>query len=229
MPKRRNVLIVGVSPGEFARVAPFLARNDFDVDRFPTGSGAIELTSQVAIEALLVRYPLPDLELEAFLAQLRKPESPCLRSPVVLLSTTERLAEAEVFIGRGANRALDLDNADQGIQEVLSNLLHVAPRKAARFLARLEIKLGGAKDMILCQTENLSDSGMLIKTDRRYESGTQIHFEFSLPNDAFPVSGVAEIVRHTMIGRDKVGGVGVRFLSFEGDSKKRFERYLGSL
>lgn len=58
-------------------------------------------------------------------------------------------------------------------------------------MTRLEIKLGGAKDMILCQTENLSGSGMLIKTDRRYDVGTQINFEYSLPNDPRPISGVA--------------------------------------
>ena len=43
--KRRNVLAIGVDPEEFARVAPFLGRDAFDVDRFPSGSGALELTA----------------------------------------------------------------------------------------------------------------------------------------------------------------------------------------
>lgn len=231
MPKRRNVLIIGVSQEEFARVAPFLERSDFDVDRFPSGIGAIELTRHVGIEVLVVRFPLPDLELADFLGHIRQPSNPCLHSPVVLLANPDRLTEAQDYIGRGANRALDIESPHsiQAIQDTLSNLLHVAPRKAARFLARLEIKLGGAKDMILCQTENLSMTGMLIKTDRRYESGTRIDFEFSLPNDTRPISGIAEIVRHTMIGRDRVGGVGLRFLSFYQDSQDRFQRYLDSL
>ena len=114
---------------------------------------------------------------------------------------------------------------DQLELALLALSLAVAPRKEARFLARLEIKLGGAKDMILCQTENLSASGMLIKTERRYDKGTRIDFEFSLPDDARPIVGVAEVMRHTMVGRDKVGGIGVRFLSFGGDSQRRFEAY----
>lgn len=82
--------------------------------------------------------------------------------------------------------------------------------------------------MILCQTENFSGTGMLIKTERRYDVGTRLGFEFSLGDDR-PIHGVAEVVRHTLIGRDQVGGIGVRFLSFAGDSQRRFEAFLQRL
>jgi response regulator RpfG family c-di-GMP phosphodiesterase len=226
MSKRRNVLVIGVSPDEFGRVAPFLARDAFDVDRFPSGTGALELTAQVSIEVLLVRYPLPDMDLGVFLQSVRRPDSKCLSSPILILADTGSAAEAGSYIGRGANRMLHLEDAEEELQGTVSSLLAVAPRKDARFLARMEIKLGGAKDMILCQTENLSASGMLIKTEKRYDKGTRIDFEFSLPDDVRPIRGFAEVVRHTMVGRDDVGGIGVRFLSFNGDSQRRFESYL---
>lgn len=227
--QRRNVLAVGLSSAEFERVAPFLNREDFDVDRFPSAAGALELIIAVQIEVLIVRYPPPDMDLAEFLTQVRSPESSCLRSPILLLSSASQREDAASFIGRGANRAIDLEAAESQIQGIISSLLHVAPRKAARFLARLEIKLGGAKDMILCQTENLSSTGMLIQTERRYELGTQINFEFTLPEDPRTISGIAEIVRHTTFGREEVGGIGVRFLSFTGDSQRRFEAYLRHL
>lgn len=229
MSKRRNVLVIGVNPEEFGRVAPFLARDAFDVDRFPSGSGALELTALVSIEVLLVRYPLPDMDLGVFLQAVRQPESKCMTSPILLLADAAAATEAEAYIGRGANRVLHLEAAEDDLQATVSSLLAVAPRKDARFLARMEIKLGGAKDMILCQTENMSASGMLIKTERRYDKGTKIDFEFSLPEDIRPISGVAEVVRQTMVGRDKVGGIGMRFLSFAGDSQRRFESYVNSL
>ncbi len=229
MSKRRNVLVIGVSPVEFGRVAPFLGRDAFDVDRFPSGTGALELTAYVSIEVLLVRYPLPDMDLGVFLQAVRQPDSKCQRSPILLLAHGDEAKEAGAYIGRGANRVLHLEDAEEELQGRVSELLDVAPRKGARFLARMEIKLGGAKDMILCQTENLSSSGMLIKTERRYDKGTKIDFEFSLPDDPRPIVGVAEVMRHTMVGRDKVGGIGVRFLSFGGDSQRRFETYLRQL
>ena len=221
--------MIGVSAEDFGRVAPFLARDAFDVDRFPSGSGALELIAHVAIEVLLVRYPLPDMDLGVFLQAARQPDSQCHRSPILLLAESSDSSEAETYIGRGANRVLQLEAAEEELQSTVSGLLEVAPRKDARFLARMEIKLGGAKDMIHCQTENLSASGMLIRTERRYEKGTKIEFEFSLPDDPRPVVGVAETVRHTMVGRDQVGGIGVRFLSFGGDSQRRFEAYLKRL
>lgn len=227
---RRNILAIGLTADEFNRVAPFLARDTFEVDRFPSAAGSFELTDEVAFEVLLVRYPLPDMDLSEFLQGVRREGNPNLRASIVLVSPQSSVGEAESFIGKGANRAVSLEEADGKIQSMISGLLNVAPRKEARFLARMEIKIGGGtKDMIICETENLSKSGMLLKTDRRYERGTRIQFEFELPNDHRPIVGVAEIMRSTMIGRDRVGGLGVRFISFAGDSQRRFQSYISTL
>ena len=226
---RRNILVVGVSPEEFQRVTPFLARDSFEVDRFPGPAGALELTSQVAFEVLIVRYPLPSMDMYEFLNAIRADGGKCQRSSLIVLADADKKDEASAFIGKGANRAIALEEADGLIQQMISDLLSVAPRKEGRFMARLEIKFGDSRDMLLCQTENLSASGMLIRTDKRYEVGVQIHFEFGIPNDQRPIVGTAEIVRHTMINRDQIGGVGVRFLSFGGDSQRRFAAYIASL
>lgn len=225
----RNVLAIGVTLEEFDRLVPFLARQSFEIDRFPSAAGSLDLISKVPFELLLVRYPMRGMELERFLSRIRQPDSPCLRSSLLLLAPAERLAEAQGFIGRGANRALSLEASEGEIQGTVSSVLDVAPRKDARFMARLEIKIGGARDMILCQTENISASGMLFRSDRRYEIGTQIDFEFTLPRDPRPVSGVAQIMRYTTYGKEQSMGIGVRFLSFAGDSQRRFESFLRSL
>jgi PilZ domain len=225
----RNVLAIGVSREEFSRLVPFLARQLFDVDRFPSAVGSLELISHVPFEMLLVRYPLPDMAMEAFLRAVRQPESPCLRSSLLVLTTAALELEARRFIGQGANRTINLEASETEIQESVSSVLDVAPRKAARFMARLEIRIGGAQDMIICQTENFSATGMLIRTDQRYDVGTRIEIEFQVPNDMRPVRGVAEVVRHTNFGRDSVGGIGLRFLSFAGDSQHRYEHFLRSL
>lgn len=224
----RNVLVVGVDPDEFGRVAPFLARDDFDVDRFPGPEGALELLSEISFEVLIVRYPLPDMPLEGFLEAVRAETSPCRSAPLVLLAAGEP-AEAERYIGQGANRIVALEDSENDVQRTVSALLSVAPRKAARFLARVEVKLGGAKDLITCQTVNISETGMLIETDRRFEKGTRIHVSFHLEDDERPIVGVAEVVRLTNEERDPVQGIGLRFLSFAGDSQRRFQAYLRRL
>lgn len=226
---RRNVLAIGLSAEEFDRVAPFLARDSFEVDRFPSAVGSFEITNEVPFEILLTRFPLPDMELYDFLQGVRGGTSPNQKTSIVLLAAHDKIDEAQSFIGRGANRVVSLEEADSQIQSTISKVLNVAPRKDGRFMARMEIRVGEAEEMLVCQTENMSVSGMLLRTDRRYEKGTEVQFEFSLPNDHRPIVGIAEIMRHTMIGRDKVSGVGVRFLSFAGDSQHRFQSYIDSM
>ncbi|MEM8963044.1 MAG: PilZ domain-containing protein [Acidobacteriota bacterium] len=213
---------------EFARVAPFLDRDSFEVDRFPSAEGSLELISQVPFEALLVRYPPPDIRIDRFLGAVRGERSPCRTAPVVLLADERVQGDAERWIGHGANRVLSLGGLENDIQRTLSTLLNVAPRKDARFIIRLEVRVGDSHDMIMCQTENVSASGMLIRTDERYAKGTQIELEFTLPQDPRPVRVVAEVMRVTTIGREEVSGIGVRFLSFSGDSQRRFIMFLGS-
>lgn len=227
-PSSRNILVVGVDPDEFSRVAPFLERDDFDVDRFPGADGALELIAEVPFEVLIVRFPLHGMELERFLDRVRGDVSRCKHAPLVLLATGDS-GEAERYVGRGANRVVRLESSEATMQRTVSTLLNVAPRRAARFMTRVEVKLGGAKDMIACQTVNISESGMLIETDRRYDVGTQINLSFHLGDDERPIVGVAEVVRHTRAGRDSVTGIGLRFLSFAGDSQRRFQAYLRNL
>lgn len=225
----RNVLAVGVSREEFSRISPFLDRDVFEVDRFPSGTGALDLVAKVPFELLLVRHPLGDLEVSSFLDAVRRHGSPCQRSAVLLLTPDDDDDGASSFIGRGANRTISLQASEERIQESISSVLNVAPRKSHRFMARLEIAIGGATDMITCQTENLSATGMLVRTDRLYDVGTEIDFEFSLPGDPRKVRGVAEVVRQTSTGRDSIHGLGMRFLSFAGDSQRRFSNFVKRL
>ncbi len=224
----RNILVVGVSPEEFGRVAPFLDRDGFDVDRFPGADGALDLLSAVAFEVVMVRFPLLDMPLEQFLGTVRGVGSPCRQSPLVLLATDGAQA-AEAYIGHGANRVVRLEESEATIQLQVSSLLNVAPRKAARFITRLEVKMGGAKDMMQCQTENISETGLLVTTDRRYDLGTKINLELNVEGDQRAIVAVAEVVRHTLTGRDEVSGLGMRFLSFAGDSQRRFQAFLQRL
>jgi len=112
---------------------------------------------------------------------------------------------------------------------VLFRLLEVPPRFAMRATSRLKVQLSWGTTQTICQTENISAHGMLIKTDHTYPIGTQMSFELTMPGDNAPVRGFAVVVRHTMEKRERVTGVAVRFSSFDGDDKKRFETLLAKI
>jgi hypothetical protein len=70
---------------------------------------------------------------------------------------------------------------------------------------------------------------MLIKTDHTYPIGIQMTFELRMPGDTTPVRGSAVVVRQTIEKRERVSGIAIRFSSFEGDDKRRFETLLAKV
>jgi len=220
---------VGASVAESARAAALLGRDRFDVDRFPSAKRALALISSTALDVLLVRYPLPEGDLGEFLDAVMAEGCPSRHAPLVLLTSSDKIGEAEAFIGRGVNRVLRLEASERSLQWVVADLLDVAPRKSARFTARLEVTLGEAKETFFCQTANVSTTGMLLETERHYEPGTRFRFQFRLPSDERPGEGVAEVVRRALRARDEIDGLGVRFVEMGGDSKQRLLSYLKRL
>jgi CheY-like chemotaxis protein len=229
-PIRRNVLIVNVDEELFAKVAPLLGRSDLEVDRFPGARTALELVGLVPFDVLIALFPLADIPAQEFLDAVRAPESPCRRSPLLVLTTRDRLPDAERYVGRGVNRVVALEETAEQLQREVSQLLSVAPRRDLRMMVRVNVRVGEKNELSLFQSENLSQTGMLVRGGDPYPLGTRVAFEFDLGLDRSPVRGEAEVVRHTTPGREDVrGGMGLRFFYFEKDGLVRLQRFLESL
>jgi uncharacterized protein (TIGR02266 family) len=220
---QRSTLVVGVEPKVFDRISKMLKINDFLSDFSETGGVALESISFLPFDAIVAACPLPDMPVSQFLDAVRGKSSPCRQSAVVLLAAPGTLPDAEALVGRGANRALSVEELDDELAHELSRLLEVPPRFPMRTVSRLKVQLSWGTSRTMCQTENVSAHGMLIKTDHPYPVGTQMAFELAMPGDAEPVRGYAVVVRQTQKTRERASGVGVRFSSFESDDKKRFE------
>jgi hypothetical protein len=224
---RRSVLAVNIDAELFAKLAPLLDRVEFEVDRFPRAAGAVELLSRVALDVLLVGYPLPDLPMQELLDSVRAEGSPCRQSPLLLIAHRDELSGAERFIGRGANRVVAAEEPSAELQKEISRLLAVAPRSSLRTMVRMVVNIGEGAALEMAQSENLSATGMLVRTGEIYPLGSRLSFEFHLGRDPLPVRGEGEVVRHTLPGREGgVRGVGVRFVSFERDGLVRLQRAL---
>ncbi|MDX1631413.1 MAG: response regulator [Thermoanaerobaculia bacterium] len=224
--ERSNVLVVNLGADEFDKVEPLLGREEFEVDRFPRARMALELIETVAFDVLIVGYPLPDIEARAFFRSVRSSDSPCRSSPLLLLTRSEDLDAARELIGYGANRVVVMEETAERLQREVTDLLEVAPRREVRTMVRLQVKVDDGSQLAMCQSENISRSGMLIRAGEAYDIGTEVSFEFFLGQQPTPLVGHGEVVRHTTPGREEVVGMGIRFTSFEKDGRKRLERFL---
>ncbi|HLE60509.1 MAG TPA: PilZ domain-containing protein [Thermoanaerobaculaceae bacterium] len=226
---QRNTLAVALQSEVFESVARVLRANQFHAEYEATATNALETTGFLTFDAILAGYPLPDMPMQAFLDAVRREESPCRSAGLILLVGQDALEEAQRFVGRGANRVLTVEEFMARLPHILLRLLEVPPRVALRRKLRLEVSLSPSSTHVTCQSENISTTGMLVRTDRSYPIGTQLGFELTLPGDSSPVRGYAVVVRHTMADREPVNGFAVQFASFAGEDKVRFETLLRKL
>ena len=226
MSQAREVLVVGVGSEEFGATAAVLERREFLVRHFASGDHAIELFAKTRFALVFVRYPLAGFDVYELLEAVRARNSLCRDTPLLLLAASaEDVEEAGLYVGRGANRVVRQD--DESLLPIVSELLDVAPRRQARWNVRLESELDGElRETVLCESENISRTGVLVRTDRRYPLGTELHLELSLVGEDAPVKCVAEVVRHTVPGREPTGGLGMRFVRVEAGGRERLHRWL---
>jgi CheY-like chemotaxis protein len=225
----RSVLVVGVPHHVFDEVTPILNRAHFFTEFIATGREALDLMSLFPYDAVVLGFPLPDVEARPFLSAVRKADCPSRNAAVVLLAGSDALEDAEVLVGYGANRVLAVDTPAHQIEKAIATLTGVAPRLALRAISRVKVEGSRGTKLVLCQTENISATGMLLRTDQEYPVGTEFAFELALPGVDKPIRGRAQVVRNTLQRRERIAGVGVRFSQFEGSDAQRFAVYLDRL
>jgi hypothetical protein len=180
---------------------------------------------QRRFDALLVREPVPEMALEDFLDGLRVASGASNRAFVQVLAEQERVAELSPL----ANERFGISHwADFGslLAFIAKNVLGVAPRLSERFMAEVNTQLAGGTLSRFCQVENISDSGLLIKTKAALPIGERVIMSFSLPGVSQPVRVSGDVVRHT--DPSEIEGFAVRFDEFAGVSFRRLRDFLSS-
>ena len=79
---------------------------------------------------------------------------------------------------------------------------------------------------MLGEVVNLSSTGVLIETETSFEPGEQVVVTINLGGEYGSVSAKAEVVRQAHSERGGIEGIGVRFMSFAGDSEEKIKAVL---
>jgi uncharacterized protein (TIGR02266 family) len=130
------------------------------------------------------------------------------------------------YVREGQSQVLPVTEPRRVLEEVASRLLGVVPRTSARLVIRLVVQLAEGKQLLVSQTENISEAGMLLRTDSLYPLGTKVTLEANLPGDRAPIQAEAEVVRHALADLEGVQGLGLRLSSVKGDGLARLRDYI---
>jgi DNA-binding NarL/FixJ family response regulator len=220
------VLLVTSDLATFDRLMPLLRRDSIQVHRLLRGEAALKLACSVQLDVIVIAHPLDDIATIELLKAARSEGSPCRATGIIVLVDDPEQRTAQHLLECGANRLLRVECTPREMGRALADLLGVAIRTQLRTTLRVAMSGSIGRRQLMCQTENISSSGMLIRGPIKVPLGTKFEFEFSLPNQAAPLRGLAQVARHTNWPREKVQGIGATFISFRGDARQRLEMFI---
>jgi hypothetical protein len=221
-----SVLLAGIGRGPFNALAPVLNRRHVEIERTAALEDAVNLAFEKKFDLIIFDTEPDERTLGQIVAGLRGLGSASHDSSVLVVAAPDAVKASRKLVGRGVNRVVSVDTAEEIIEQHVADLLDIAPRAAVRFSTRLSTIVDNGEIEALGQTANVSLTGMLIQTTTVLEPGQLVMFEILTGDGNGKVSGEAEIVRHAVADRGGVDGIGVRILGFTGDGRQRLETIL---
>ncbi len=194
----------------------------FDLDHVRGIGASMAAVKSRQYDGIIATLPLGDHPFENFVQTVRSKDSPCRNAGLVVLTTGDRLDEANAYVGSGVNRVVSIDDPD-GLRQAIIEVIDVGTRTPIRLLTHLSIGIGGRDCQIRTYTQNISRSGMLLDTSNMLNIGQQFDFRFRCPGGDQLVTGRAEVVRHTRDDRERISGIGIQFLHLDDPSAEALD------
>jgi hypothetical protein len=222
----KRLLLLGADTPALQRVVPMLLRSDFQVHRVDQIAEALRLLGDSRFDLIIARYPFVDAPLSALVNGVRGTSSPSRAAGLLVLAEPAHVGELAGFLGRGVNRVVNLDGPSDRLLHAVADLVGVAPRRLVRAVVDLELWMRRDMQRLLTLTDNVSSSGMLVRGGREFPVGAKVSFELMLPGGLAAIDGEAEVVRYTLVGVERLDGIGLAFLSFASGSEQRLATFL---
>lgn len=224
--KKPRVLLAGIGRGPFEAIAPVLDRQKLLIERVDTPEEALKRAHLEAYALVIFDAEPSEMPLEKMVDSLRTDFSASSKCSLLVMAEPGKAQAAHDLIDNGVNRVMHLDDPQELIEKQVADLLHVAPRAAVRFAARLYTSLDDGVEEVFGQTSNVSVTGMLVQTPTLLEPGQRVAFEILLQGSEERVAGEAEVVRIAVPDRGGVAGIGVHFLGFENHGRDALDGVL---
>lgn len=206
----------------FEALGPFSA----EAVEVPSVERAVELTHELPVHLLVVRYPIKNVSFSKFLRDFRESGGASRGAQILVLAPGRSIGGLKRSAGAGV-AFLRSDSEPEQLASTFMTFLRRAPRFAGNLMVGADIDLPTGKVRKMLQIANISETGMLLRTRTPFSIGDTFAFELQIPELSSPIQGRAEVVRLSEEpGVERRGGVGVKIVSFVGDSRERLKRFL---
>jgi len=222
-----KVVVAGIERENYEEFSPVLQRRELQVDLVPTAEAGVTLAASVKFDVIILNAETREQPLEDVVRAIRAAKGESRGAAILVLAKPEQVDEAQALMEKGVTRVMLVDDPPEIIGQQVAAMLEIAPRVDTRLSTRLDTALGDSANQLFCQTENVSVSGMLVRTQRRLSLGETVAFEIHIGDqDDGPIAGRGEVVRYARPDREGVDGIGIHFLGFAGGGKERLGSFL---
>jgi hypothetical protein len=225
---RHHVVLLGLDDELARRLVLLLGPFDVDFVRLPWGRHTQSVITRAEFDLILALCPGDGSRVRERIEEYRAPSSRSRHSAIVLFADSRSVLEARRLIGRGVNHVVPLYKPQDLWQDTVLSLLDVARRFDLRTAVEVTAELDGSPLTAACLTENVSLSGMLVNCSHEVTLpvGATLSFAMAVPGDEVPIRGRACVARTTDPRRERVEGIGARFVSFSESDQSRLRSVL---
>jgi CheY-like chemotaxis protein len=224
-PPPQRILTIVLSRELFDKLKAFLGRETLDISTVTSGKGSLVLLRNLSFSLVVLEHPLPDMDLEELLGEIRGPNSRCAEAPVLVLTREDPAVLAAAF----DDPQLTIHTLYAGRDELLmltANRLGVAARRSSRLLVQIRVELGAAQILRACQSVNISESGLLLRSERPLPLETEVNLRFSLPYSTRGIKARGRVARYTDRDAEGLVGLAVTFDSISDEDRKAIASFI---
>jgi CheY-like chemotaxis protein/Tfp pilus assembly protein PilZ len=195
----------------------------------PSFAEAKKVLAENGVDVIVINYDNDQVNTPA-LCQHFKTNAGTKDIPIVITSVQSVGRQLKTSIKAGFDLFVEQPIPRQYFIEKLRSLLDQKTRTTKRVtLQEGHVAIEAGDTVRQCILEDISQTGILIRSDNPYEIGSQLHLSFAVPGYKKPIQAVGEVVRiidpKDRSKSSKVG-YGIRFISFSADGQKRLESYI---
>ena len=219
----KRVLSVGIEKKALGRLAAHLEPARYANETAPTARSALALLTEIRFDLVVLAHPQAGLELRRFLTELRRSDSESRTAKVLILAAEPLHPELHGLRERSVEI---ISSGETLIGDLATKVLSGDRRVPVTVMVRLEADLPYGRSKRICQSENLSLSGMLVRTEDTLPIGTSVLTRFTVPGAAEPIQAQSRVVRLTAAG--EVPGIALHFEKITSKDRSRLERFLAA-
>ncbi len=197
-----------------------------DIAFFPVTSNdeILKIHFLEKVNLIVTRLNMPGLRTEELFTIIR--QTPDLQHVSILMLHDDTISQRELSRQCRCNAIMIMPVAADALHRKTQELLNVPARQTYRVVLNVAVDGMFGNKPFMCRMENISATGMLIKTEQKFETGMTISCSFYLP-DGTRVSTRGEFVRTVAQHGQQVENLyGIKFTDTLFEDKKAIERFV---